>query len=426
MKRLISALILTGLFSITAKAEKLEGIIINSSAPVSFTFSQEVSAWDRVSAQGVYQDGTPAGYTVNDGLKSTATITVVSNSSALISTQASVTVNVLSTNSLSGAYVQLNGIRFVGGTDFSVGTTTTTSATNLKFAIDAHPYFEAVSNGSTVTVRYVTSGTAGNGLAASTSASPPLSISAATFSGGINRHTININGNTLTESVDFNANTISTTTAINIKTAINANAILSAQVSASTGSGSAVIVSAIYSGNLGYYINSSTSGFATIGFSPGITSDVDVVNDVITRSDHRFSTGLKLLLATVSGTIPTGLTTGTTYFAIKNGDNKYKLATTANNAVAGTAIDITSQAGNSTFTMTPLSLATATGTGFFWQASNDNQNFSTISITSVTYTAAGSTLFDFAEYAYKYLRLNYTGPTNGQIGLVIKLYGRKD
>jgi len=46
---------------------------------------------------------------------------------------------------------------------------------------------------------------------------------------------------------------------------------------------------------------------------------------------------------TTTGTLPTGLALATTYYVIKVSETSIKLATSANNANAGTAIDITGQ-----------------------------------------------------------------------------------
>ena len=52
----------------------------------------------------------------------------------------------------------------------------------------------------------------------------------------------------------------------------------------------------------------------------------------------------------VDGVLPTGLSGGTTYWAIVSDPNTFKLATTRANALAGTAIDLTSNGGGITAT----------------------------------------------------------------------------
>lgn len=60
-------------------------------------------------------------------------------------------------------------------------------------------------------------------------------------------------------------------------------------------------------------------------------------------------TGTSFTLTT-AGTMPTGLTAGTTYYAIRQSATVIKVATTYANAIAGTAIDITA-AGSGTFVL---------------------------------------------------------------------------
>jgi len=58
--------------------------------------------------------------------------------------------------------------------------------------------------------------------------------------------------------------------------------------------------------------------------------------------------------------------------------------------------------------------------------SNDGTNFATLSISSVTYSAAGTTVWDFGVYNYKYIVLNFLKPTNGAISVLIKLFGTRE
>lgn len=157
------------------------------------------------------------------------------------------------------------------------------------------------------------------------------------------------------------------------------------------------------------------------GSDPAIT----IADDSITRTSHGFTTGLRVLVATpTTGTIPTGLTGGTTYFAIKLNENQFALATTSTTALAGTKVDITRLTGSGVIGFAPLALS---GTASFkWQASLDGTNFADLSVSSVTYSAAGTTLWDFALNNYKYLKLNFVAPTSGGISLAVRLAGRRE
>lgn len=438
MKRITRVLIaltaIVPMFLTTANAAKHEGIVVSSpAAAVAFTRVIDLSNWDKFSVQAVYSDGTPAVQVLNSGSRAAATITVTATPTNLIGAQASATVNVTTITSLSGKSVTVGGNVFVAGTDFTVGASSIATATNLAAKINATRNFNATASGSTVTVKYAYYGTTGNGI--TLSAESPLSASASTLTGGLNRHTITINGVTLAEGSDFNANSSSITVAANITTAINASTSLRDQVVATTATTHVVTVTARAPGHSNYSITSSTSDLLTSGgFPNGAASDVDLTNDIITKASHGFTTGLRVLLATTVGTAPTGLTTGTTYYAIKVNDDRYKLATSSTNAVAGTAVDITAVTNNSTANVTPLALSLAAGNGFYWEASNNGTNFTTLTGVSIngvtnssfTYSAAGNSIWDFGQLGYKYLRINFTPPTAGGITLNLKIYGKKD
>tara|TARA_S200000501_G_scaffold98900_1_gene92290 strand:+ start:1338 stop:3155 length:1818 start_codon:yes stop_codon:yes gene_type:complete len=88
------------------------------------------------------------------------------------------------------------------------------------------------------------------------------------------------------------------------------------------------------------------------------TTAVTTASDSITISDHNLTTGAKLTYADASGTAITGLSDGTTYFAIKVDNDTIKLATNLTNANAGTVITL-SGTGNNSQTLTGVT-ATAT------------------------------------------------------------------
>ncbi len=74
-------------------------------------------------------------------------------------------------------------------------------------------------------------------------------------------------------------------------------------------------------------------------------SAVNDATEEITLTSHPFATGDQVTYADGGGTTITGLTDGGTVFIIKVDANTVKLASTADNAGAGTAIDITSGVG---------------------------------------------------------------------------------
>lgn len=84
-------------------------------------------------------------------------------------------------------------------------------------------------------------------------------------------------------------------------------------------------------------------------------------DDTVTARSPRTGDGVRL---TTTGTLPAGLATGTTYYAIRKGAYLVKLASSYANALAGTAIDVT-DAGSGTHTLTPYDEARYTVNGSF-------------------------------------------------------------
>jgi hypothetical protein len=76
------------------------------------------------------------------------------------------------------------------------------------------------------------------------------------------------------------------------------------------------------------------------------TTAVNLTNETIDISagGHMYETGEPVLYSANGGTAIGGLTSGTTYFAIAAGQGLIKLATSKSNAVAGTAINLTTGA----------------------------------------------------------------------------------
>lgn len=416
MKKILFGLAVFGISSLLYAQ-----VISRPAQGIDFTQSIDVSNGNLKSIQAVYEDGTPDSHTLTSGAKQTGSITVVSNSSSLISAQASVTVNVRDVSGVADDSVTINGIVFTEGVHWEAVTSTPISAGNLQVVIDAHPDFVATVTGATVTVKYITYGTAGNGLPVSTSDSTNLAIGASTFSGGVNQNTITINGVVLTEGDDFNANSSSQTTANNIVTAINADSTLSTEVIASS-SAAVVTITALEPGINGYYLTSSATGFFITGFTGGTDPDIDITDNYFNVETHELTTGLRVRYDTVSGTAPGGLTTGTTYYAIKISNDIYQLATSSTNAVAGTEIDITSlPTSGGSYSITPEALSIGSA-NFRWEGSNDNSNWTDLglpSVNTVDLEAGGTNIWDLSPFNFKYIRLNFVGPTSGGVSLTV-------
>jgi len=78
----------------------------------------------------------------------------------------------------------------------------------------------------------------------------------------------------------------------------------------------------------------------TLTFDGSAASIVSAANDTITQSLHRFVQGQRVTYTHGGGGNIGGLTSGTVYYIINDGENTIKLATSSSNAASGTAINI--------------------------------------------------------------------------------------
>jgi hypothetical protein len=139
-------------------------------------------------------------------------------------------------------------------------------------------------------------------------------------------------------------------------------------------------------------------------------ANVDVTANTITITAHGFVTGLKIPLTGTN--LPGGLS-ATNYWAIVVDANTIKVATSLANAVAGTAVDITTQGTSVDATLTRRpALGSST---FACYGSNDNVNFVALTSMTVTITAAGTSLFRLGAPDYRYLQLRFTAPVAGAL-----------
>jgi hypothetical protein len=84
------------------------------------------------------------------------------------------------------------------------------------------------------------------------------------------------------------------------------------------------------------------------------STDVNTTSDAILEVAHGLTTGVKGQFTTTGG-LPAGISASTDYFVIRVDADNYKVATSLALALAGTAVDITTQGtGNHTFTPTAL------------------------------------------------------------------------
>ena len=428
MKKLLWALLITGLIPVISYAETNTGAVITKDAQgIDFTQSIDVGSYDRFSLQAIYSSASLSASSFTDGAYSSATLTVADYAS-LDGRPSTATITLVDGNNTSvidNAVVTINGKTYTEGIDWDRLATSTMTMESLASALNAHSEYDAVSSSNVIYATASLNGTYANSW--TISSSTPAAISTAGFSGGQEHGYFRIGDVTLTEGTNWNAETSSAVTAVNIQDAINDNATLVAITSSAVQASGIVRVRSLYPAIAQYPLSVSNTSYLTPSqnyLSNGSATDVSVPNDTITENAHGFSTGLSVLYATVSGTAPTGLTTGTTYYVIRDDANTYRLATSAVNASAGTDIDITALTGAGSFTVTPLAFA-AGSAGFKWQGSNDNSNFSDLAVSSITYSSPDNQLWDMGEYNYRYIRVNFTGPTTGGIDLDVIMNGRR-
>ena len=88
----------------------------------------------------------------------------------------------------------------------------------------------------------------------------------------------------------------------------------------------------------------------TVTFDATESDVVSIANNTLTFNNHRFVTGQKVTYNDGGGTAIGGLADGS-YFIIKEDQSTIKLASSASNAAAGTAIDLTSGAAGGSHTL---------------------------------------------------------------------------
>lgn len=147
------------------------------------------------------------------------------------------------------------------------------------------------------------------------------------------------------------------------------------------------------------------------------SSGVSTGNNTLTLASHGLSTGI-VGQFTTSDTLPTGISAMTDYYIIRVDANTVAIATSLDNAVAGTKVDITTQGvGDQTFTPTALAGATLK-----LQASNDNTNWTDIPDASYSISASGNSIINVDGAAYRYVRAVFT-PGSGALSMTVSLNG---
>ena len=430
---LLAALLFTGYAPAALAAENKTSTEINRPAASNFTYDMNVGEYERFSIQTDLSDLEAVTSTFAGGTVATMTLTMT-DYTGLIGRKSSATITLVdganTAVAIGDEYITINGRRYTEGVEWSrvVGVATMT-AKGLRDVINAHWEYDANVASNVITVWALSSGTAANSWTISSSS--PTALTATAWSGGQEYGFISINGTKLTEGTDFVAATSSHVTTNAIAAAINANATLAALVSVSSSVNGVNLgfmrLNTLVAGAAEYPVTVSNTSHLTPNknkLDDGAPTDVSLSGDSITEASHGFATGMGVVYSTGSNLTVGGLSHAATYYVIRVDDNTYKLASSANNADAGTAIDLTS-AGNATFTLIPQAFASAASDGIKWLGSNDGTSYYDLSTTTVPYTADGGAVTSFADFPYKYLRLSFTKPTTGALNVKAVFNGRK-
>ncbi len=245
------------------------------------------SAVNQLSMQAVVSSASVAGITFTDGGKSTATITVASNTTlavrnstdsitvaadaALAPQKASATVTVSSYTALGGAVLIFKGVPLIEGRDWHVMSTASGTVVSLAAAMTGSPGV-TISTGGLTTVIYATAtvaGLGGNAFTLVSSTPSALAVSGANFSGGTTDALLNasvtVNGTVLRNGYQWNSVdpatglSVSTRAAASLATAMGFLTGVSAQAV-----GSVVTTTATLPGTIGntFTLASSTSALA--------------------------------------------------------------------------------------------------------------------------------------------------------------------
>ncbi len=333
------------------------------------------------------------------------------------------------------AYITVNGTKYPRGYYWNLpGTpeTSTGTATSIAALLNTISGIQANAAGSVVYATATVAGAAANSFTLVSSTPAAMTVANPTFTGGVSNAVITINGTALTQGTQWTKGASVTLTAQSIASAIN---------TAFTGLITATNVAGVVnstSTNVGtlanYTLVSSTPAALTVShptYVGGQNASFTILSPVINIPAHGYVTGVQLLLT--GATQPAPLTAGTTYFAISVDANDIELATTLNNAKAGTYITLTSSSttGPHTSTLTPLAIA---GTpGLQWQVSNDCVNYVNytttslgVAVSSLTFPTpytAGVTTWDLGPVNYQCLQAALTGPSAGGWALQLKING---
>ena len=452
MKRLIAGLLaaISLLAARPVKADQVFGTTLANEVGLSYnntyTLDTTLTSASNFTTQVLYTSATFNSSSFTNGAASTGTLTV-SATTALVAAAATGTISVSANTGLlgSGCGIAVGGLPtiypsfvFYEGRDWSVGAAATNTADSITAALLKTPYFaSAVNTSGSIALTALVNGNLYNSVAFHANCGGSVTVPS-TLMGGADNASVFVNGTELRQGRDWSQNSSANTTASHIASAINSNSSLSVILTASASS-AVVSVTSKRNGVVpfkNFSLRSTSSNIAVVAMS-GAADPAFPYNAGGTKlhlPSHGFTTALPLLY-TEGGSSPvlSGLSSGTTYYAVILDSDDIALADTSGHAQGGinlatiAANTLSDLGGNQSYTLAPLAIA---GTpAFKWQQSADNSSYSDISGTSVTVSsysnppAEQDLTFNSGNFTMRYLRLTVTAPTAGGLFLNAKVQG---
>ena len=434
---LVGALIAAVALGARKASAFLSGVVVNGTYAVSQVIP--ISLGSGVQNLGVivnYSSPTFSAHTFTTGQVSTGSITIASNA-ALSTAAATDSIVVLSTSGLKTDYISLSYPTPPGAVvlrrsrgDWNYGANTSAAATSIAAALNANSL--ALGNVSFVAsgnVVYATApvGSLYNNISVNTNTPTTLGISSPTFLGGLNATDIHVNGFHFKANRDYSVGANANASATNLAAAINSVIpnLVTATASTNHVNLQSVAAGATYSLTTSNASAASVSAAYTYGAQ---TPSWTLGGTAINVPGHGFVTGLQVLYSTSSGAPAiSGLVTGTTYYVGVVDANDVALATTAARASQGLYVTLASsstQTAAKSYNLAPLAFS-AGSAGFSWEVSNDNQTWAPLaSVSSVTYSAPGSSVWSFGALPFSYLGVNFTAPAAGALTLKVNAQGQ--
>lgn len=437
MRKFLTAALILAFGAATLRAVGLSGLIISNPGLAysnRYVFNLSNADVNTVTASAVYSAGSFSTASFGTGSTSAGTLTIASNS-LLTAAAATNTITVTGAGS-NGDSIVIPKVNAPGahvllaGRDWAYGANTTATAASLAAALQTIPWLQVSPSANVITITAPT-GAFYNSIPVTTNHSATLTIAHATMTGGVDAPTVYVNGYGFQAGRDYTVGGSASASATALANAINAKSGLSGQVLATPSSNTVGLASKLTGTVANFTLTTSNSSAISVSAATmtGGTNEAWALNSgKITASAHGFTLGQQLLYSVGSGSpVIGGLTDQTTYYAIPVDVNTLELASSLNNAKAGTFITLTSSstlASAESYTLAPLAFS-AGSAGFDWEVSNDGTNWTALNTSSVTYSngGAGSMSWNLGTLNYTYLSLNVVGPSAGGLNLQVTAQG---